>query len=324
MLACFPAALIAVAVCCLSAPSDAAAADAPPSVIQRAQQLHSLGDLGGVVRLLEADAALPAEAPLADQYERLRLLAWAAARLDRHDLAQRSFAAWIRASAQHRLDRAHTPAAVYADYVAALLSVAGPELDVAPRLDAHPQLPIPPPSASSWPKFAPPPRSPRDQARDFVFLLGPNGSLAMTGAAGDVADHLGAQLGVELEPLQRWRLGLQFHLLRWSVAGQPATRPGMQLRAAWALWPRGAHRLEVIGGGGAALSDRADMATAAALALGLRYHGHDAARAAGWFVELADQMTLSDPRHLVVLAVGVAFRPARAAPQSPAPSPTPP
>jgi hypothetical protein len=241
------------------------------------------------------------------------LLGWSAARLDRHDLAQRSFAAWIRLSPQHRLERAETPAAVFADYAAALVQTIGPELDRTPRLDARPSLTVPPPPPEAWPRFAPPPRSPRDQARDFVFLVGPNAALQAGRATSGLGDHLGAQLGVELEPLQRWRVGLHFHMLRWSARGEAVARPGAQLRAAWAIWPRGVHRLEVVGGVGAALSDRADVGTSAALVGGLRYHLHSAARALGGYLELTDHVAWGVPGQLFVVSVGVALRPARAA-----------
>lgn len=287
---------------------------APPvaqSPVVQAQNCYAQGDFACVVRLLDPAApGLQALSP-AEQGERWRLLAMAASRLDQRATARQAFAQWIRLASANRLDRATTPPAVYADYAAALLEVVGSEIERTPQLDHRAKLAVPAPGPADWPKFSPPPRSPRDNARDFLFHVGLLGSVHLRNALGGPGDHIGALLGVELEPWQRWRFGAQFGALRW-IDNFARSRVLLQGRAGWAPWVKATHRLEIAGLAGLGLSTEVDEGSVGAVGAAIRYHWQPANSAAGLYVEIADQVGIaSRTQHIAVLAIGLTLQPAR-------------
>lgn len=287
------------------------------TLLGAAQKCYVQADLGCAVRLLEPESALPADAPLADRAERLRLLAFAASRLDRHELARKAFASWIRLSDQHRLDRASTPGGIYADYTAAWIECLGAGLDRQPILDHRPVLVPPRPEPADLPRFAPPPRSARDNANNFAFFVGLGGAAEPGQPAGSLSHHLGVQLGLNLGLSERWRAGLNLQVLRWSweSAGQAAgvSRVLSQLQGAWALWQPSAHRLEVVLDGGMAFDWTGD--TIGALGGGLRYHPVGLSKPALWYVEVLDQLGLrSRIDHILSISFGLVLQPARPQP----------
>lgn len=277
----------------------------------QAQNCYGQGDFACVVRLLDS-AALGLEGlTVAEASERWRLLAFAYSRLDQRGPAREALRRWIRLGTANRLDKATTPPALYADYAAAALEELGGEIDRTPRLEYHAKLAVPVPQPADWPRFAPPPRSPRDSARDFLFQFGLLGSVHLRNELGSPGDHVGALLGVELEPWQRWRFGAQFGVLRW-VDKFSRARVLLQGRAGWALWVKAAHRLELAGLAGLGLSTEVDQGSVAAVAAAIRYHWQPATSAAGFYAELADQVGIADrTQHIAVLAIGLTLQPAR-------------
>lgn len=280
-------------------------------MLGQAQACYAQGDLACVLRLLDPQAKeLEALAP-AEQGERWRLLAFAASRLDQRLAARKAFGRWIALAPSHRLERASTLPGVYADYAAALIDVLGADLDRTPQLDHRAQLAVPVPAPADWPRFAPPPRSPRDNARDFLFAFGLLGSVHLKAPAGSPGDHLGAQLGVELEPWQRWRFGFQFAGLRW-VDQFSRARVLVQARAGWAPLVRGIHRLDLVAAGGMGLSTEVDEGSVAAVGAMLRYQLQPARSAAGFYIEVGDQVGIASRiQHIAVVALGVVLQPAR-------------
>ncbi len=284
----------------------------PPLAV--AQRCYGAGDFGCVVRTLSPNEAVADSAPLADRAERWRMLAFAAARLDRHDLAQHAFVHWLQLDPSHHLDRASTPPVVWQDYAAAWLQVRGGDLDLRPVVPDHPQLQAPVLTPRDWPKFAPPPRSNRDQARDFVFELGPVLTVPAATpvqAVRRMPDHLGVAVGLAVQPWQDWRLGAHLQATRWYADSHSRIRGEVTARVGWTLWQRQASRLELIGGAGAAFEPTAAAGSAAVLALGMRYHRQPPQQALGWAVQLADHVALGgDSGHLIALAVALVLQPA--------------
>lgn len=267
-----------------------------------------------MLRLLDPDAKELEALPAPEQGERWRLLAFAASRLDQRAAARKAFARWIALAPSHRLERASTPPGIYADYAAALIDALGADLDRTPQLEPRAQVPVPVPTPAEWPRFAPPPRSARDNARDFLFAFGLLGSVHLKAAAGSPVDHLGAQLGVELEPWQRWRFGFQFAGLRW-VDQFSRARVLVQARSAWAPLVRGIHRLDVVAAGGMGLSTEVDEGSVVAVGAALRYHLQPARTAAGFYIEVGDQVGIaSRVQHVAVVALGIVLQPARSVP----------
>lgn len=295
-----------------AAPAAATAAvPVPQSVVVQAQNCYGQGDFACVVRLLDPAAPGLEALSVAEQGERWRLLAMAASRLDQRSAARQAFSRWIRLANSNRLDKASVPPMVYADYAAALLEELGAEIDRTPQLDYRAKLVVPAPAPADWPRFAPPPRSPRDNARDFLFHVGLLGSFHLRNALGSPSDHIGALLGVELEPWQRWRFGAQFGALRW-VDGFSRARVLLQGRAGWAVLARASHRLELAGLAGLGLSTEVAEGSVAALAAAIRYHWQPANSAAGFYAEIADQVGIADrTQHIAVFAVGLTLQPAR-------------
>lgn len=282
----------------------------PPLVA--AQRCYGAGDLGCVLRVLTPDAAVPDSAPLPDRVERWRLLAFAAARLDKHDVAQRAFGQWLSLEPAAHLDRATTPPVVWNDYAAAWLLVHGGELGLQPVVADHPQLAPPVLTPRDWPKFAPPPRSGRDQARDFVFAMGP--VLTLPGPNGFLApqDHLGVLVALSVLPLERLRVGGELQASRWRATPSDRVRGEIAVRAGWTLWAGDSDRIEAIGGAGVAIEPTAVNGTGVVAAAGLRMQHHAPQQALGWAVQLADHVTVGGGApQLVALSVALVLRPAK-------------
>lgn len=285
--------------------------DSPLSV---AQACYGRSDFACVIAALEKTAFdLPA-----DRAEGLRLLAFAAARMDRHDLARKAFAAWIVLSDQHRLDRASTPPNVYQDYAAALLQAHKAELDLTPQLEHQPQLPAPPAKVEDLPHFAPPPRAQRDQARDFGFYFGPAASLiVLKGSTTEVYGAFVSQFAIDLDLSPQWRLGIA----TGAVAGKNVFGFA-QLRVAHALWLDEEATLDGVVGLGVAMGrprgchadeDCSADPTLPLISPTLRYRHVAAASTIGWAVEL-QATTMFDTGSVDIaptLVLSLAFRPPR-------------
>lgn len=152
----------------------------PKSPIGAAAKCYAAGDMLCVVTKLK-DAPVDA----AQAAEQQRMLAFAAARMDRHDLARKAFAAWIRLDPiKHRLRRENTPPAVHRDWASAWLDVHRDQLDLQPREPAT-ATPLPAPvTAGDLPVLAPPSRSHRDRAGDVTIdiaalTFAPSASIGM-------------------------------------------------------------------------------------------------------------------------------------------------
>lgn len=293
----------------LGLPVPAQAGPLPPPVpkVLRAQQCYGQGDLGCVLQLLE-------NAEVDPQFiaERWRLLAHAAARLDRHDLARKAFEAWIGLSNSHRLDRATTLPAVWQDYQAALLARFATELDLTPQVAHVPVLPAPPATVADLPRYGPPPKSARDSAADFSFAIQTMAAVHPTRAA--VPGFPGGGVGIDLHLSPRWRAGVQAEAVPFAVAAR-ALDPEQgflifdaQLRAAYAVVQKGSHAVDVFGGlGGVLVGD----ATFAAGSAGLRYAFAPRRQTVGFFAALTG-LAVNDSSGilpLATLAVGITLRP---------------
>jgi len=170
--------------------------------VAAAARCYAAGDLTCVVDRLQNS---PSKQP-----ERWRMLAFAAARLDRHQLARSAFAGWIALDAAHRLQRDVTPPAIWRDYAAALIAVHGDQLDLKPRLEPPAVLPAAAATGTTLPRFAPPPRSKRDQNTDFALWFG--GLVGRAWDTGEAAGGVELTLAMNLSP--RWRVGVQATALR--------------------------------------------------------------------------------------------------------------
>ncbi|MSQ82539.1 MAG: hypothetical protein EXR77_06430 [Myxococcales bacterium] len=307
------------------APVDAHAA-APPvaaaaaDLLQSAQKCYATGDMGCVLRLLQGEPAPDAvgavnAATVRDRaLERWRLLAFACARLDRHDLARGYFVQWLQLDPSQQLDREATPPLIWRDYAAAWLQVHGGQLDLRPVVDTHPQLTAPTPQPKDWPKFVPPPRSGRDTARDFVLHM--SACLALptnvpTQLAKTTVDHLGLSIGLELEPLAWLRAGLLVHPVRWNDGARSRLRNDFGLQAHLRLWHVDGKRFELQVMAGGALETTVANGASSAVGAGLRYHHQPTNSALGWTVSVADRRSLGGGGdNAVLMSIGVALRPA--------------
>lgn len=294
----------------LAAPAPAAPAPAaPPSALVTAQTCYASGDLGCVVRALEH-----AVVPESDAAERWRLLALAASRLDRHDLARAAFAAWIRLDPKHRLERDSTPPGVWLDYTAALLEVRGAELDRTPKLGVDTKVPPPRPTSADLPRAALPAHSGRDKARDFRFLAGVSASAALGQELPAPIDSVGGQLGIELQLSERWWVGPHLSGVRFALDGEPTTAALVQLQAAMGIGPAAAPWVSLTAGAGAQVGAGNDKLGTAALHVGLRY-ASQAKGVVGLAVELADEVVVGGSAypslHILTLRLGALIRPPR-------------
>lgn len=287
---------------------------APADPLPAAQQCFAASDMACVLRLLEPPQSVPESAPLPARAERLRLLAFACARLDRHGPARGWFAQWLQLDPALRLDRDSTPPLVWQDFAAAWLAVHGADLELQPVVGARPQLAAPKPTPADWPRFAPPPRSPRDQARDFVMHL------ALTVAADPAhasrlpahpVSHLGVWWSAQVEPRPWLRAGAVLHAMRWYDGERDRLRGDILLEGALRLmqWPAG--RLEAAVQFGPVIEPTAIRPASGAVGGGVRYHRQAADQAVGFTVGLLGRQALGGDRDFAALLVaGVALRPA--------------
>lgn len=302
----------ACAVSALAAPPSAPVA--VEDALQRAQTCYAAGNLGCAVDLLQPDAALPPDAPQARQIERWRLLGFAAARLDRADVAKAAFAQLLRLDPKHRLDRDATPPVVWRAFAAAWLQVHGAGLDLEPQVQAHPILPVPKPQPRDWPRYAPPPKSGRDAARDYLLQLAPTVTVNLGTAAAVVKkpiDHVGVLMSLQVEPWPWLRAGLLLHAVRWHDGERTRLRNDIGLCAHGLVvrWPDS--RLEV----GVEFAGSMDISVHkgawGAIGAGLRYHAQPARGALGWTVSVGDRQALGGQAENQLLAsFGLALQPA--------------
>ena len=294
--------LACASLCVLALP--AVAAKAPPrSALAEAQACYGAGDLACVLRVLTGGAVTPAE-----EAEKCRMLAFAAARLDQHEAARGHFAAWLKLSPQNRLERATTPPNVYQDYTAALLAVQTDALDWTPQVENHAELAPLAVTPTDLPGFAPPPRMPSEIAKRMTYLVGLHGSLPLTADWGPPWAHLGLAMGLELELPYALRVGLLFG--GWQRPDNGAYRWNPYAMTRFGIGTHwGDHGLDLLLGAGVAL-DTGDDSVDGALAPALRYHWSPAERAVGFYTELASQTLFGSKNTAEVLGItlGVLLR----------------
>jgi hypothetical protein len=296
-------ALLCLCVCALAVTAHAAK---PPvrDALTEAQACYGAGDLACVLRVLGDAAVTPAQ-----ESEKFRLLAFAAARLDQHEAARKHFAAWVQLAPTNRLERATTPPGIFQDYCAALLAAQSDALEWAPQVENQPVLPAVAVTPSDLPRFAPPGRIASDLPQRITYLLGLHGSLPTVNDWGPPQAHLGLALGIELELAHGLRAGIlaggwqrpDKSVFRWN----PYTlfRAGIGTR-----W--GDHGLDLLLGAGVAL-DTGDDSVVGALAPALRYHWRPADRSVGFFSEIASQTLFGSKTTTEVIGItlGVLLRP---------------
>jgi hypothetical protein len=300
---------LAIAAVLTLSPAVAIAAPRPsPSVVVQATVCYGRGDLACVIALLEPAPPQPLYPESAA--ERLRLLAFAAARLDRHDLAQTAFSRWIDDG--HRLDATTTPPVVFADYSAAMVRKLTPLLDVTPQIDHRPQLPAPAMTAADLPRFPPPPRSSRDAARDIGFRLAGNGA----GGPGHLVPGLGVAIGLDLHGAGRMFGGLELGAWRpdQRALHRDVTEAGASLatfaaaHVGWTAVDAGTHSLHALARlGGMAHASQDLGGSTMGIAGGVRYDFTPR----GWLGGFVgcDGWWFGAARPLVVTSVGVLLRP---------------
>ena len=280
----------------------------PVSPLQAAQTCYGQGNLGGVLELLAK-----AEVPPAEASERLRLLAIAAARLDRHADARTWFAAWVQLSPSNRLERQTTLPIVYQDYTAALLASRSGELDWTPHIEHETQLLPMAVTPTEFPRFVPPPRGQGVTRLDIRYALGVHGSLPVTSQAGAWSlpwKHLGVQLALDLS--LPYHLSIGAALGGWqrpNPAGSVIWNPSAIFRAGWGQrW--GDHGLDLFVGGGVALASGQDTVIGA-LAPALRYSWKASDRPVGFYAELASETLFGSDRtsEVLGLTLGVLLQP---------------
>ncbi|MBM4346019.1 MAG: hypothetical protein FJ100_21810 [Deltaproteobacteria bacterium] len=284
-----------------------------PDPVQKAQACYATGDLGCVIAL-DAPGALPDDAPQQRQIERWRLVGFAAARLDRPDQARAAFAHLLRLAPTFHLDRDATPPVVWRAFAAAWLQVHGAGLDLQPAVHAHPHLPTPTSRPGDWPRFAPPPRSGRDNARDYVLTVAPTLSIVLDRAGHFVKkpiDHVGVLLGLQTEPWPWLRAGLILHGVRWNDGARSRLRNdlGLCVHGRVAQWNHG--RLEVAVELAGSIDTSASGGAWGAAGAGLRYHTRPARGSVGWTVSIGDRQALGGQgENQLILAIGLALQPA--------------
>jgi hypothetical protein len=191
--------------------------------VAAATRCYASADLACVIERLQASTS--------QQPERWRLLAFAAARLDRHQLARQAFTAWIGLGDKNRLRRDVTAPAIWRDYAAALIAVHAGQLDLQPRVEPPAVLPPSAVTGTTLPRFAPPPRSDRDNNADFAIWLG--GQTGVVWGPDDL--WTGVELTVAANLSFRWRAGIQVSALRYPTE-QPAVadKDALVVAGVWA------------------------------------------------------------------------------------------
>ena len=289
-----------------------AAVAGPDRDLTAAARCYAAGDMACVIQRLE-------NAP-GDAAERWRMLAFAAARMDRAGLSRRAFAAWIGLDVGHRLDRQSTAPGIWRHYAAALLQVHGDQLDLEPRLEPPAVLPPAAVTGLELPHFAPPPRSARDHSRDYALCLGATVGMPLDGAG--MAPGVALGLGLHLSAL--WRLAAEVGWLRHpdggdGLGGDP---PGTLIHAALradVLWLSGAAGELGFGlavGGGQLSWDGTTSEAVAAIRPLLRYAWPARRQGSGLAVwaEVGHQMLVGGEgsRQLPSVGLGVELRPGAA------------
>lgn len=293
-----------VSLCALAAPALAAK---PPvrDALAEAQACYGQGDLACVLRVLT-----DARVSLGQESEKFRLLAFASARLDQHDVARKHFAEWLKLSPHNRLERATTSPNVYQDYTAALLAAQSDALDWTPQVENHAVLAPLGVTPTDLPRFAPPARGQSDLPQRMSYLVGAHGSLPTGNDWGPPWAHIGMALGIELDLPYALRAGVLMGGWQRPDNGAFRWNPYMLFRAGIGTrW--GDHGLDLLLGAGVAL-DTGDDSVVGALAPALRYHWRPAAQVVGFYTELASQTLFgsSKTKEVIGLTLGVLLRPA--------------
>lgn len=293
------------------------------TLLARVSRCYAGGDLGCVLTLLEGASLPAADQSPADGAECLRMLAFSAARLDRHDLARRSFAAWLAQPGEHRLERATTLPAIYQDYAAALLDTHAKDLDLQPSLGPRPTLSAPATTPADLPRFAPPQRAARDTARDFALLVAADISTAPGYAPDSLLEMLGASIGLEADLSPRWRLGLRAGGLRYAgphaaiYGGTPTYLPYGLARLGTALWVDSGQSAEVllgVGGGARVRDGDSDAVLIVAPALRYTWRPSGGSSLIAVFAEISGGVVASSGADaLLNCALGVSLKPPRSA-----------
>ena len=251
------------------------------------------------------------------------MLGFSAARLDRHDLARKTFAVWVAQPGDHRLERATTAPAVYQDYAAALLDTHAKDLDLQPALGPRPQLAAPATTPADLPRFAPPQRAARDTAQDFALLVAADVSTAPGYAPDSALEMLGASMGLEADLSPTWRLGFRAGGLRYAgphasaYGGTSTYLPYGLLRLGAALWQAPGQSAEVllgVGGGARVRDGESDgvLIVSPALRYTLRPSGGNAPVAL--FVEASGGVVVSGGADAQLsCSLGISLRPPRSA-----------
>ena len=285
------------------------AAAVPDRNLSAAARCYAAGDMACVIQRLEQ---APGDAP-----ERWRMLAFAAARLDRASLSRRAFAAWIGLHSSHRLDRQSTAPAVWRHYAAALLQVHAGQLDLEPRLEPPAVLPPAAVTGVELPRFAPPPRSRRDQNRDFALCLGVTAAAPMDGSG--VAPGMELLVGLHISPV--WRLGLQIGALRHPDGGGGLsgdvhgilTHAALRTDALWLQGAAGEFGVGLAAGGGQLNWDGTRSEAVAAIRPLLRYAWPARRQGGGLAVwaEIGHQLLVGGKRlrQLPGVGLGIELRP---------------
>jgi hypothetical protein len=294
--------------CALAAPVFAAkpAKPAARDVVGEAQACYGAGDLACVLRVLGEGTVTPAQ-----EAEKFRLMAFAAARLDQHEQARQYFTAWLKLAPQNRLERATTAPTVYQDYTAALLAAQTDALDWTPQVENHAVLPPLAVTPTDLPGFAPPPRMPSEIAKRMTYLLGVHGSLPTTSDWGPLWRHLGLAMAIEIDLPLGLRTGVAVGGWQRPDNGADHWNPYMLARVGIGhRW--GDHGLDLVVGAGVAF-ENTDYGVVGALAPALRYHWRPADRVAGGYVELSSQTLFGSATTVEVIGVslGVILRPSR-------------
>jgi len=209
-------------------------AEAAPNALSKAARCYAAGDMVCVIERLES-AALPNDATKAAEHH--RMLAVAAAKMDRHAMAREAFSRWIALNPnRHRLARSTTAPAVYADWSAAWLKVHAGKLDLQPKKMPKP-APLPEPvTAGDLPRFPPPKRSSRDKAGDVTVELGAFAIPTGGAVGGTIAAVMNARsvLRVDLVGVVGTRIGKPMSF------GAVFARPSVRFLDHGSWWLRGA------------------------------------------------------------------------------------
>lgn len=283
------------------------------SPLAEAQSCYGNGDLACVLRVLA-----PVHLSESEEPERLRLLAFCAARLDRHEEARQYFTAWLQlnpqntANVQHKLDRATTPPQVYQDYTAALLATKTDQFDWQPQIENHVVVAPLAVTPSDLPHFAPPPRMENSVASRMSFLLGLNVSLPVTAQSSHwtpVQAMLAGGLALELDLPAYLKIGVAAGgWQRPNGTGGGEWNPYSLFRAGiGGRW--GDHGLDLLLGAGVVLSATAEQVIGT-FAPALRYHWRPATQLVGVYAELASETLFASAgtQEIIGISLGVLLK----------------